>query len=286
MKCSGFRIPLLTSSRRSKVGCVMSCNSVSRDMHSFVIVLLSGCQANETSADVFDSGGEKKAYGAFSDTQSSRYQSSRSVSLLLTQSTLQALGTAQLSGIGIFDVQTKEESGGKVEEIINASLGATQTDTFFVIFEIQNLKSRKVSARFNTEKSSATGSSGETSNLASLTLVADQAPYALSVASPFERKCGEKLEEVPQVNKSESPKIDVSVQDVTDTDKFTKESVKGKDAIQHVSEKSINTKGSMAHITRKALSYVECNFMEADDAMWFSLKQGAIWIIMGTCYHL
>lgn len=28
MKCSGFRIPLLTSS--SKVGCVISCNSVSR----------------------------------------------------------------------------------------------------------------------------------------------------------------------------------------------------------------------------------------------------------------
>lgn len=196
------------------------------------------------------------------DTQSSEHQSPRKESLPLTQSAFQALGTAPPSDVGIFSVQT-EESYVKVDEIANASLGATQSDTLTDISENQNLESIKVSAVSNMETSIATQGSGDTSNLASSNLETDQASDAVNGESSFEKKCGEKLEEVSQVDKSESPKVDVFVQDVAGADKCTEVSSGGKDAI----EKSVDTKDCGVHVTKKAISYVEGDVVEADYAM-------------------
>ncbi|XP_017245995.2 chromatin structure-remodeling complex protein SYD isoform X2 [Daucus carota subsp. sativus] len=196
-----------------------------------------------------------------SDTQSSELQSSRSESVQLTQPTFQALETAPVS-----DLRINEESGAKVEEITNASLGATQGDTSNIISETQNLESKIVSAVSNMETCIATLDSGDTSNLASSTLETNQTSDAAKVGSPVEKECCGKLEEVPGVDTSESPKINSYVQDIAETDKFTQESLEGKDAIHHVSEKCGDAEDCMVHSTREAVRSVEDN-VRVDDAV-------------------
>ena len=159
-----------------------------------------------------------------SETRSLEYHSSESESVQLTQPTFQALETSPPDGI--FDLQN-EEIGGKVMLITNASLEATQGEMLAEISENQNLESVKVSAVCNMESSIAAQGSGDASNLASSTWETGKTSDAAIVESPFENKCGGMLEEVPEVNIAESPKIDVFVQDITETNKFTEESLIG-----------------------------------------------------------